>query len=68
MKIALNRLLRDVIMNARSANVEDRQQIFIISSHKQTKLSRSIEFSAMFVNIGVLPEVLRNENEIAMLL
>jgi hypothetical protein len=59
-------------MNAWSANVEDRRQIFIILSHKQTKLLRSIEFSAMLSqqspatgNLALLPEVSRNKNEIA---
>jgi hypothetical protein len=53
-------------MNAWLANVEDGQKIFILSSHTQTKRSQSIKFSAMFVNIGLLPEVSRNENETAM--
>jgi hypothetical protein len=40
-------------MNAWSANVEDRQQIFIISNHKETNLSQSIEFSAILSTLGV---------------
>jgi hypothetical protein len=66
MKIVLNCTLRDMIMKAWLANVEDRRKISILSSHKQTKRSRSIKFSAMFVNIGLLSKVLCNENETVM--
>jgi hypothetical protein len=47
MKIVLNHTSRDAIMKAWLANNEDRWQIFIISSHKQTKRSRSIKFSTI---------------------
>jgi hypothetical protein len=56
MKIALNRTSRDAIMNAWSANVEDRWQIFIISSHKQTKLAEHWIFRHVF-QLCLLPEI-----------
>jgi hypothetical protein len=66
MKIALNCTGRGAMMTTWLANVEDRWQIFITSSHKQTKLYRNIKVSAMFVNNRLLPGVSQNENETAM--
>jgi hypothetical protein len=56
MKIKLNLTSRDVIMKGWLANVEDRQKIFIISSHKR---SWSIKFFVIrhVCQHHLLPEV-----------
>jgi hypothetical protein len=46
------------MMNVSLVNVAERQQILITSSHEQTKFSRSVKISTIFVNIRLLPAVL----------
>jgi hypothetical protein len=57
MKNALNRTGKGAIMSIQLANIAERQQTFIMSSHKQTKLSQNIEVSAIDLSIYACTEI-----------